>query len=79
MMLADLNPAMTMMGVSQVPGHISHGHAVYSNTMTGHHTMDKTVSNVRSDQPDESDGDHLEFFSVRVSGPLIRRVRVIMR
>ena len=50
MMLADLNPAMTMMGVSQVPGHISHGHAVYSNTMQGHHTMDKTVSNVRSDQ-----------------------------
>ena len=24
MMLADLNPGMTMMGVSQVPGHISH-------------------------------------------------------
>ena len=34
---------------------------------------------VTSDESDESDGDHLEFFSVRVSGPLIRRVRVIMR
>ena len=46
MMLADLNPGMTMMGVSQVPGHISHGpgHTVYSNTMTGHPAMDKTVS-----------------------------------
>ena len=44
MMLADLNPAMTMMGVSQVPGHISHGHTVYSNTMTGHPAMEKTVS-----------------------------------
>ena len=44
MMLADLNPGMTMMGVSQVPGHISHGHTVYSNTMTGHPAMEKTVS-----------------------------------
>ena len=46
MMLADLNPGMTMMGVSQVPGHISHGpgHTVYSNSMTGHPAMDKTVS-----------------------------------
>ena len=46
MMLADLNPAMTMMGVSQVPGHISHGHTVYSNTMTMGHHVDKTVSRV---------------------------------
>ena len=46
MMLADLNPAMTMMGVSQVPGHISHGHTVYSNTMTMGHHVDKTVSTV---------------------------------
>ena len=51
-MLADLNPGMTMMGVSQVPGHISHGpgHTVYSNTMTGHPAMDKTVSTEYSEQ-----------------------------
>ena len=48
MMLADLNPAMTMMGVSQVPGHISHGHAVYSTNVTGGHHTNKTVSRVMS-------------------------------